>query len=96
MWKFLEPVLDSPWTVWATCVIIYAINCVLVCMRSEMAIDTNFKKWNQCLVSGLPMDNPLLCFGTVKNSPGLYELDEKTSMCCVKINRLMHELNVLT
>ena len=35
MWKFLEPVLDSPWTVWATCVIIYAINCILVCMSDE-------------------------------------------------------------
>ena len=44
MWKFLEPVLDSPRIVWVTCVIIYAINCVLVCMRSEMAIDIGFKK----------------------------------------------------
>ena len=88
--------------------IVYAINCVLVSMRSEMAIDIGFKKWNQCLVSGLPMDSPLLCFGTVKNSPGLYELDQKrpSLMCmklyevnglsCVEINRLLHELNALT
>ena len=77
MWKFLDPVLDSPRTVWAACVIIYAINYVLVCMTSKMVIDIGFKKWNQCLVSGLPTDSPLLCFGTVKNSPGLYGLDQK-------------------
>ena len=81
MLKFLEPVLESPRTVYATCVIIYAINCVLVCMRSEMTIDIGFKKWNQCLMSGLPTDSPLLCFGTVKNSPYLYGFDKKTSMC---------------
>ena len=108
MWKFMEPVLDSPRTVWVTCVIIYAINCVLVCMRSEMAIGIGFKKWNQCLVSGLPTDSPLLCFDTVKNSLGLYEFDQKrpcvvcmklfevNDLSCVEINRLMHELNVLT
>ena len=73
-----------------------------------MAIDIGFKKWNQCLMSGLPTNNPLLCFGTVKNSPGLYELDQKcpcvvcmklfevNDLSCVEINRLMHELNVLT
>ena len=108
MWEFLELILDSPWTVWATCVINYAINYVSVCMRSEMAIDIGFKKWNQCLMSGLPTDSSLLCFGTVKNSPGLYDLDQKRScvvcmklfelngLCCVEINRLMHELNVST
>ena len=108
MLKFMEPVLDSPRTVWATCVIIYAINCVLVCMRLEMAIDIGFKKWNQCLMSGLPTNSPLLYFGTVKNCPTLYELDQKrpciicmklfevNGLSCVEINRLMHELNVLT
>ena len=30
LWKFLEPILDSPWTIWAACGIIYATNCVLV------------------------------------------------------------------
>ena len=30
MWKFLEPVLDSPQIVWATYEMIYALNCVLV------------------------------------------------------------------
>ena len=60
------------------------------------------------MVSGLPTDIPLLSFGTVKNSLGLYELDQKcpcavcmklfevNDLSCVEINRLMHELNVLT
>ena len=73
-----------------------------------MTIDIGFKKWNQCLMSGLPMDSPLLCFGTVKNSPDLYGLDQKrpcvvcmklfevNGLRCVEINRLMHELKVLT
>ena len=62
--------MDSPKTVWVICVISYALNYVLVCMRPEMAMDFGFTKWNQCC--GLPTDNPLLGFGTVKNSPGLY------------------------
>ena len=73
-----------------------------------MAIDIGFKKWNKCVVSGLPTDSPPLCFGTVKNSLGLYELDQKrpcvvcmklfevNDLSCVEINWLMHELNVLT
>ena len=100
--------MDSPRTVWAACGIIYAINCVLVCMRPEMAMEFGSTKWNRCVVSGLPTDSPLFCFGTVKNSPGLYDLDQKrpcvvcmklfelNGLCCVEINRLMHELNVLT
>ena len=60
VWKFLEPVLHSPRTIWATCVIIYALNYVLVCMRPEMAMDFGSTKWNRCLVSGLPTDSPLL------------------------------------
>ena len=70
--KFLETVLDSPWTIWAACVIIYSINYVLVCMRLEMTMDFGSTKWNRCLVSGLPTGNPLLGFGTVKNSPDLH------------------------
>ena len=31
-------------------------------------MDFGSTKWNRCLVSGLPMDRPLLGFGTVKNS----------------------------
>ena len=72
MWKFLEPVLDSPRTVCETCVIIYAINYVLMCMRPEMAMVFGFTKWNQCLMSGLPTDSPLFGFRTVKTSPDLH------------------------
>ena len=73
-----------------------------------MAMEFGSTKWNRCLVSRLPTDSPLLCFGTIKNSPGLYELDQKrpcvlcmklfevNGLSCVEINRLMHELNVLT
>ena len=32
----------------------------LVCMRSEMAMGFGSTKWNPCLMSGLPMDSPLL------------------------------------
>ena len=73
MWKFLEPiwaVRDCVGIVLGVCLIIYAINCVLVCMRSKMAMEIGFKKWNKCLMSGLPTDSPLVCFGTVKNSIG--------------------------
>ena len=69
-----------------------------------MSMELGSTKWNRCWVSGLSV----LCFGTIKNSPGLYELDQKHScvvcmklfevngLSCVEINRLMHELNVLT
>ena len=68
------------------CVGIYSINYVVVCMRPEMATDFDFTKWNRCWVSGLAMDNPLFCFGTVKNSPCLYELDQKCScVVCLKL-----------
>ena len=80
LWEIVGAVLDSPRTVWAACVGIYLINYVVVCMRPEMAMDFEFTKWNRCWVSGLPMDSPLFCFGTVKNSltvPGLCELDKK-------------------
>ena len=86
LWKFLELVLDSTRTVWAAYGVIYAINCVLVCMRPEMAMEFGFKKWNQRLVSGLPVGSPLFCYGTVKNSPGLYELDQKCPyVVCMKL-----------
>ena len=64
--EILEPVLDSPRTVWAACGVIYAINCVFVCMRPEIAMEFDSTKWNRCLLSRLPTDSPLLCFGTVK------------------------------
>ena len=48
-----------------------------------MAMDFGFTKWNRCRVSGLSMDNPLFCFGTIKNSPGFVQIGQKSSMCCV-------------
>ena len=35
-----------------------------------MAMELGSIKWTRCLVSGLPIDSPLLYFGTIKNSPG--------------------------
>ena len=80
MLEYVEPILDSVGTVLGGCVIIYEINYVLVCMRSVMAMVFGFTKWNRCLMSGLPTDSPLLDFGTVKNSPGLHELDQKKNV----------------
>ena len=65
MWKVLEPiwtVRDCVGTVLGVCFIIYAINCVLVCMRPEMGMEFGSNKRNRRLVSGLPMDSPLFCF----------------------------------
>ena len=69
MLEYVEPVLDSVGTILGGCVMIYAVNYVFMCMRPEMAMDFYFTKWNRCLMSGMPMDSPLLGFGTVKNSP---------------------------
>ena len=61
---------------------IYALNSVLVSRRPEMGMKFDSKKWNRGRTSGLPVDNPLLGFGTVKISPGLCEL-EKNRPCVV-------------
>ena len=55
-------VRGSVWTDLGVCDIIYTINYVLVCMRPEMAMEIGFKKWNKCLMSGLPTDSPLALF----------------------------------
>ena len=52
--EYFEPFLDSVGTVLGGCVIIYAINYVLVCIRPDMAMDFGCTKWNRCLVSGQP------------------------------------------
>ena len=111
MWKFLEPiwaVRDCVGTILGVWFIIYAINCVLVCIRPEMAMEIGFKKWNKGLMSGLPTDSPLALFWDCKNSPSLCEMDHKrpcvltlilfemNGLSCVEINRLMHKLDVLT
>ena len=74
--EFLEPIWtvgDCVGDVWGVCFIIYEINCVLVSRKPEMGMEFGSTKRNRRLVSGLPMDSPLFCFGTVKkknNSPG--------------------------
>ena len=93
MLEYLEPVLDNPRTVWATCVIIYALNHVLVRMRPEMTMDFGFIKWNQCLMSGLPTYSPLLDFGTVKNSPGLHWLDQNVHVLIARNIARMNGFN---
>ena len=72
---------------WAVCIGNYALNCIMVCMRWETAMEFGFKKWNRGWTSGLPMDSPLLLgFGTVKISPVLCELDKKNYPCVVCLN----------
>ena len=47
MWKLLEPiwaVCDCVGTLLGVCFKIYAINCVLVCMRPEMEMENRFQK----------------------------------------------------
>ena len=69
--EYFEPVLDSVGTILGGCVIIYAINYVLVCMRPEMAMDFGSTKWNQCLVNcsvlGL-LKTVLVCIDWTKTS----------------------------
>ena len=45
---FFEPVLNSAWTVWAVCVIIYTINYGLDVVGPKMAMDCGSTKWNRC------------------------------------------------
>ena len=61
---------------------IYALNSVLVSRRPTMGMEFGSKKWNRCWTSRLPMDSPLLGFGTINISPGLCELD-KNRPCVV-------------
>ena len=48
-----------------------------------MAEKIGSKKWNRGWTSGLPMDSPLLGFGTVKISPGVVQIGPKMSIYCV-------------
>ena len=51
-----------------------------------MAIDFGFTKWNRGWTSGMPMDNPLLGFWTIKISPRVYELDkDRPCVVCLKL-----------
>ena len=47
-----------------------------------MVMEFGSTKWNRYVVSGLPTNNPMFYFGTVKNSPVLYELDQKCLWLC--------------
>ena len=80
MLKFLGlvwTVRESVWTVWVPWVVIYTINCALVCMRPGMTMKFGSAKKNRCWMSGLPTDSPLALFWDCKNSPSLYEMDQK-------------------
>ena len=72
-------------TIWELCIIIYSINYALVFIRLEMGKKFGSKRWNRGWTCGLPVDSPLLGFGTVKISPGLCELD-KNCPCVVCLN----------
>ena len=78
-------VCDSPRTFWAASGIIYAINCVLVCMRPRMAMDFGFTKWYRGWTSGLPMTAHCWILGLLKTVPGLCEVD-KNRPCVVCLN----------
>ena len=53
-------------------------------VRPEMAMDFGSIKWNRCLVSGLPTDNPLLYLGLLKIVP-ICVLDRKCPCVICKI-----------
>ena len=74
--------MDSLWTVYVACVIIYVINYGLSVVGPEMAMDFGSTKWNRCLVRGLPTDSPLHGCGTVKNSPDLLVGPKMVHECC--------------
>ena len=44
MLEYFEPVLDSVGTVSGGCVIIYTINCILVCIWPKMAMEFDSTK----------------------------------------------------
>ena len=51
-----------------------------------MAMEFGFAKKNRCWMSGLPTDSPLALFCDCKNSPSLYELDQKRPcVVCLKL-----------
>ena len=53
-------------------------------VRPKMAMGFDSTKWNRCLVSGLPTDNPLLGLGLLKTVP-IYVLDRKCPCVICKI-----------
>ena len=82
--------MDSPQTVLGGLCWNLSNKLCVVCMRPEKAMELGSTMWNRCLVSGLPTDNPLFYFGTVKNNHGLYELDQKRPcVVCLKLLKWM-------
>ena len=64
--EYLEPVLDvldSPWTVWVVCVIIYAINYGLGVVGPKMAMDFLFHKVELMLGERAVHGQPTTRFG---------------------------------
>ena len=71
-----------------------------------MGMEFGSTKGNRCKMGGLPTDNSLALFWNCKNSPNLYEMDNKypcilalelfdvNGLVCVEMDRLM--LEVLT
>ena len=54
-----------------------------------MAMEFGSAKKNRCWISGLPMDSPLALFWDCKNSPILYEMDQKCPCFgCMKLFEL--------
>ena len=77
-------VRDCVWTVLGVCFIIYAINCVLVCMRPEMAMEIGSKKVEQMFNVWAAHGQPT-CFvlGPCKNQ----------SRVCVNWTKKVHVLD---
>ena len=51
-----------------------------------MAMEFGSAKKNRCWMSGLPTDIPLDLFWDCKNSPSLYEMDQKRPcVVCMKL-----------
>ena len=51
-----------------------------------MAMELGSVKKNRCWMSGLPTDNTLALFWDCKNSPSLYEMDQKCPcVVCMKL-----------
>ena len=53
--------MDCVGAVLGVCFIIYEINCVLVCMRPEMAMEFGFTKWNRCWMVALNSNPRVHC-----------------------------------
>ena len=55
MLEFMRPIKQSVTVLGAVlvvCIVICETNCIVMCMRPEMAIKFGFTKWNRCLVIG--------------------------------------------